>query len=407
MKQMDDLWRERIQSYLQELRRYLKYMFNDHLLFVFIFGGGAAIYYYSEWVKTLDSSFPVGYVAAIILGIVITVSPITTLLKEPDIVFLLPLETKLGNYFRKGIVLSFFGQSYILLIVLAALMPLYVRVTGNGFSTFFALLILILAMKVWNLIIHWKMMKISDKQTQTFDWLIRFICNVLLLYFIIEEASYWFTGVVLLIMIAFTIYVLEIVKTKSINWQRLIEKERGRMQMFYHAANMFTDVPHLTGRVKRRKWLDPIFSRIPFDSKFTYRFLFSRTLVRTSEYSGLVVRLSIIAALILLYSNNLYFSLIISCLIIYLTGFQLIPMIKRHDLKIWPDLYPVPPQQKRTALLQLLMKVLVVQAILFSVSACIGLPFIEGIIVAIVTIIFALIFSNVYTKTRLKKLDVQ
>jgi len=179
------------------------------------------------------------------------------------------------------------------------------------------------------------------------------------------------------------------------------------MQMFYHAANMFTDVPHLTGRVKRRKWLDPIFSRIPFDSKFTYRFLFSRTLVRTSEYSGLVVRLSIIAALILLYSNNLYFSLIISCLFIYLTGFQLIPMIKRHDLKIWPDLYPVPPQQKRTALLQLLMKVLVVQAILFSVSACIGLPFIEGIIVAIVTIIFALIFSNVYTKTRLKKLDVQ
>lgn len=40
MRQIENLWQERMQAYTKELRRYFKYMFNDHLLFVLIFGGG-------------------------------------------------------------------------------------------------------------------------------------------------------------------------------------------------------------------------------------------------------------------------------------------------------------------------------------------------------------------------------
>ena len=91
-----------MQAYTKELRRYFKYMFNDHLLFVLIFGGGAAIYYYSQWVNTLTSGFPVGIIMAVVLGLICSQQArFIHLLKEADIVFLLPLETKLMEIFQE------------------------------------------------------------------------------------------------------------------------------------------------------------------------------------------------------------------------------------------------------------------------------------------------------------------
>ncbi|MBS4210692.1 ABC transporter permease [Bacillus sp. FJAT-50079] len=405
MMQINQLWQERVQSFIKELRRYFKYMFNDHLLFVLIFGGGAAIYYYSEWVKTLDSGFPVGILMAAVLAIFLAASPIQTLLKEADIVFLLPLEVKLETYFKKGKRLSFITQAYIILLVLAAFMPMYAQVTGKGFKPFFLFLAIALIVKYWNIILHWYMLKMNDRAIWLYDWLIRYLFSALLMYFIIVEASFWYIGVVVILMAAFTVYFRELVKKKPIQWELLIDKEQGRMQAFYRTANMFTDVPHLKGQVKRRKWLDFIFARIPYGSDQTYRFLFARTLVRTSEFSGLIIRLSLIAAGLLLFYGNIYFSVAISLLFIYLTGFQLMPMLRKHNWTIWTQLYPIAATQKRIAFLSLLVKVLIGQAILFGVCAAIGGDFIQGVIVGGVAIVFALVFAKMYAPGRITKFE--
>lgn len=405
MKPIADLWRERFQSYIKELRRYFKYMFNDHLLFVLIFGGGAAIYYYSEWVKTLSADFPVGIIMGITLGILLTISPISTLLKEPDLVFLLPLETKLGSYFKKAISLSFISQAYLLLLVLAAFMPMYVRVSGNGFHLFFFFLLCALGLKVWNLLIHWMMLKRTDPYALIYDWIIRFIFNALLFYFITVSASFWFIGAVLLIMAAFTIYSWQAEKKKTIHWQLLVEKEQRRMQMFYHAANLFTDVPHLRGRVKRRRWLDPLFATIPYGSEYTYRFLYARTILRTSEFSGLILRLTLISAVLLIFMDNLYFSVAISLLFIYLTGFQLLPMLRKYEMKIWPSLYPIAATQKRSAFLNMLLQILFFQAVLLGISAWIGGGSRQGFLIGGVAIIFAVLFAKIYAPTRIDKME--
>ncbi|MEK3887520.1 ABC transporter permease [Bacillus sp. FSL K6-3431] len=405
MKQINELWPERLQAYIKELRRYFKYMFNDHLLFVLIFGGGAAIYYYSEWVKTLGSGFPIGIIMGIVLAILLATSPIYTLLKEADIVFLLPLEKKMNAYFKKGMGLSFLSQSYILLLVLAAFMPMYVQVTGDGFKSFFYLLAIVLVLKIWNLKLHWIMLRLTDKQSLLFDWLFRFLLSASLLYFIIEKASLWFIGAILLIIIAVTLYFREEMKNKSLKWELLIEIEQSRMQTFYRAANMFTDVPHLKGQVKRRRWLDPLFSSIPFKSDQTYRFLYSRTIVRTSEFSGLILRLTVIPAILILFNSNLYFSIGISLLFIYLTGFQLLPLLRKHDLKIWTNLYPIDFNQKKPAFLNLLLKILVMQAIVFGISTIIRGDFLQGVIVGAIACLFALLFAKLYAPTRVTKLE--
>lgn len=405
MKQINELWPERLQAYIKELRRYFKYMFNDHLLFVLIFGGGAAIYYYSGWVKTLDSGFPVGVIMAIVLGIILAVSPIQTLLKDADIVFLLPIETKLGSYFKSGMKLSFITQAYVLILVLAAFMPMYVQVTGDGFKAFFYLLAIVLLLKIWNLVLHWMILKINDKQSLFFDWILRFSMSALLLYFFIEKASVWFIAVIILILFVVTLYFRNATKYKTLKWEVLIEKEQNRMQTFYQAANMFTDVPHLRGRVKRRKWLDPLFSSIPFSSDQTYRFLLTRTIVRTNEFSGLILRLTLIPVVLIIFNSNIYFSLAISLLFIYLTGFQLIPLLRKHELKIWTSLYPIPKNQKKIAFLNLLMKVLLIQAIILSVSFAVGGGIILAAIHLVVSCLFAILLTKLYVPSRLKKLE--
>ena len=99
-------WKSRFVEYVREMQKYLRYIFNGHLVFVMVLALGGGAYYYSNWVKTLQSDFPVAPIMAVILAILVTRSPIHTFLKEADIVFILPLETKLKSYFNRSILLS-------------------------------------------------------------------------------------------------------------------------------------------------------------------------------------------------------------------------------------------------------------------------------------------------------------
>ena len=83
----------------------------------------------------------------------------------------------------------------------------------------------------------------------------------------------------------------------GLKWDLLISQEEKRMASFYRLANMFTDVPKLKDTVKRRKWLDIFINRIAFSRDKTYLYLFSRAFLRSSDYLGLFIRLTVIGAL--------------------------------------------------------------------------------------------------------------
>lgn len=405
MKQIESLWKERVQLYIHELRRYLKYIFNDHLLFVAIFALGAGTYYYSGWVKTIDESFPIGWVMGILLGIFLTMSPIYTLLKEADKVYLLPIEMKLKSYFQKAIRLSLFVQAYLLLMILAACMPMYVRASGNGFQSFLYILIILVILKVWNLCLHWDVLKFQNQRLSIIDWVIRFILNVSFLYFIIEMAAPWVYGIYILIYLAVFLFYHRLAKEKTLKWDVLIDIEQKRLSAFYRFANLFTDVPKLKGEVKRRKWFDPIFNMITYDQNNTYRFLFARTLIRSSEYFGLFLRLTIIGGVILFFSEQIYLCIGIAILFLYLTGFQLIPMVRYHELKIWQYLYPVNRALKDQSFLHILTMCMFVQSVFFGIIVFISNTWGNGLIVLLIGILFSIIFVKSYVPNRLRKMN--
>lgn len=133
----EKLWKERAVRTIKELSRYLRYILNGHLVVVFLFLLGTAAYYYQEWLKTLTPDFPAVFLMAAIIAIFLTYSPIYTFLLEADGIFLLPLENKLSRYFKRSIIASFIVQAYLLIIVLAVFMPMYVQVNKSQFQTFF------------------------------------------------------------------------------------------------------------------------------------------------------------------------------------------------------------------------------------------------------------------------------
>ncbi|WP_240794224.1 ABC transporter permease [Bacillus sp. BHET2] len=404
MNSVEGIWKKRLVEYNQELQKYLKYMFNDHLLFVLIFALGGAAFTYNQWVKTLDSTFPAPLIMAVILGLLLAWSPVYTFLKEADAVFLLPLEERLSSYFTKCIWISFMFQSYIQLLVLAALMPMYVAVTGGSFSNFLPLLVFVLVMKVWNLYVRFSMLRYQEREVHFTDSLVRFLLSAALVFLVLSGAPIWMTIVVALLMIGYALYFYQSTKGKNLKWDLLINLEQQRMLIFYRIANMFTDVPKLKGKVHRRKWLDWLV-KAPFSQASTYRYLYLRSLVRTSEYSGLYIRLTLIGVLLIYSNSSFIFSILTTLVFLYLTAFQLIPLFKRFDYKIWVLIYPVSRKLKKSSFQKIMNQSMMVQAVVFSLPIFVRGAWLEGLITLLSGITFSIFFSQFYLVKRLKKME--
>jgi ABC-2 type transport system permease protein len=393
-------WKERAGRRIKDLGSYLRYIFNGHLVIVMLFLIGTAAFYYQEWIKTLSSGFPSELIMAVVLGIFLTLSPVYNLLLEADQVFLLPLEIRLRGYFWRSGVISFIFQGYILLIVLAMLMPIYAHVNKAGYQVFLPFLIALFIIKVWNLAVSWRIQYFYSVNMT--DGMIRYILNIAFVYSLFKHVNLF---ILLFIVVAMGIYFYLLhIKTRNqgLKWDWLIDQEEKRMNSFYRFANLFTDVPKLKDTVKRRIWLDFLISRISFSQEKTYYYLFSRTFLRSGDYLGLFVRLTVIGILALYFISFGYGQVILAVLFLYLTGFQLLPLWHHHQNKLWLDLYPVEFKYKLAAFRSLLMIILTIQTILFAIFIFIKGEVMFGLLELFAGFGFSYFFVYFYSKTRLK-----
>ncbi|MBC1458916.1 ABC transporter permease [Listeria newyorkensis] len=396
------LFKKRFGSYMEEVSRYMRYMLNDHLLFVLIIGVGAFVYSYSGWVKTLTPVFPAIPLMVILLTAAIAVTTINTLLKRPDAVYLIVQEKAMDQYFKKANIASFWMQIYIFILVLAACMPMYVAVTGFSFSRFFPLLLVMLLIKLWNVYFQWETMKLENTDT---TWLFtRVIVSAALLYLVLAFNLIWSIPVALAVLLASYVWMKRKTVGLTIKWEYLIDKEEARMNRFYRLANLFTDVPHLKGTVRRRAYLDFLYRPIPYAKEKSFAYLWSRTFVRTNEFMGLYVRLTVIAFLLLVFVQGFYLNIIFSLLFIYLTGFQFIPMLRHFDGQVMLKLYPIDDHFRRRSFIHFLRILLVAQALLFGIVGIAQNGSIGGVIILGINLAFVAVFTFVYVPYRVKKI---
>ncbi|MBT2678086.1 ABC transporter permease [Bacillus sp. ISL-35] len=397
-----DLWKERFGTFAKETGSYLRYIFNGHLMIVVLFLLGTAAFYYQDWIKTLQPDFPAAWIIAIILAAVLTYSPVQTFLTEADKIFLLPLETKLADYFRKSAIFSLSLQSYLLLMVLAVLMPLHVKIHGADFKSFFILLIAMILIKLVNLLIRWHVQHYIESSVKWTDSIIRFFINAVLIYFIFSGAQLLFAAVPALILVFLYMYYKKQTAEKGLKWEQLIEDEERRMNAFYRVANMFTDVPKLRDRTRRRKWLDWLVNRIPYRQDLAFSHLYIRTFARAGDYFGLLVRLTAIGGAALYFLTYGPGQILFALLFMYLTGFQLLPLWNHHQNKLWVSLYPLSEKSRKKSFTSLLLGILIFQAAVFTAIVLIKGDLVFGTIIFAAGVAFAWFFVYFYSLNKLK-----
>lgn len=182
---------------------------------------------------------------------------------------------------------------------------------------------ILLFIKAWNLAASWRIDYFVQSTVHRWDLTVRYFINATFTFLLFKQASLFMLLAIVVVCALYyrTFYVQT--KNMGLKWDRLINQEEKRMASFYRLANMFTDVPKLRDTVKRRKWLDLFLNRISFSRENTYLYLFSRAFLRSSDYLGLFVRLTIIGALAIYFISFGMGQILLGILFLYLTGFQL------------------------------------------------------------------------------------
>jgi len=395
-------FKQRFAAHLKETSRYLRYIFNGHIAFAMFFFVSAAAYYYQQWLTNLPEDFPTAWIVGITFGLLVSYSPVRTLLKEPDLVFLIAAENKMGSYFRDALIYSFVIQLYIILLAGAMFGPLYFASypdrTGN---VYLLTLLIVLIFKSGNLIANWWMLKIREPGTRQVDQAVRVLLNVAVFYFIVAGEMLW-AGVITVLFTLVFLYDLNVSrKQPGILWDLLVEKDQNRMQTFYRIANMFTDVPHLKNRVKGRHWLVALVSRVPFANRYTFDYLYRISFVRSGDYLGMYIRLIVIGGLFIYFVPNIWMKLLFALLFLYMSVFQMMTLYHHHRTVMWIDLYPVHAGVRRQSLLKLLLQLTFIQTVIFAVLFLVMQEWIGMLAVIIGGTAFNFLFIQGYVKKKL------
>lgn len=294
MKNLHEVWNNRLQKYMREVQNYLKYIFTGHIAVVLLFAIGAAGYAYSEWVQNIPPDFPGAWLMAFVFGLLLSFSAPSTLLKEADMVYFLPLESKLDEFLKPALKWSFFSQLYLPVVAFIVSLPMVNALYGLPSSLLIGLPILLLLMKWWNIQTEFSFRKAKAGRDAWLDRLIRFAIVLLFVYFYVI-GNLLIAVLILFAMIVYGKWVERQAAGKPFAYEHFIRLEENRMLRFYQFANYFTDVPHIKGKIKERAWLNWVYRFGKRGPKNAHFYLILRTFIRSDELFYLWIRLTIIS----------------------------------------------------------------------------------------------------------------
>ncbi|WP_100406549.1 ABC transporter permease [Bacillus solitudinis] len=397
MKEGMMLWRERLSTYWNEASRYLKLIFNSGFLFtvyiLFILGS----YYYSQLLEWLPETFPAVGLFTVIFTWLLTRSRVRTFVKPADIVFLLPLESRLDNYFRASRIYSYVLQSFVLFFVMIILGPLFFLRIGEDPSAFWFSMLGLLLVKAWNISANWSEMRFSSQQELSLHFVLRGVLNGFFAYLLFSGAHIALVGTLLVIMVGLLVLYYQPVSNKrSLKWDHLINVEQQMLMFFYRIANLFTDVPQLRKQIRERRYLNWVLSSLSASRQSIYHYLFARSFIRANDYFGIYVRLVIVSVILVMFLPNGWLQLIVGLLFLHMVIMQLSTLWYHYDTVIWVDLYPVKPESKKDALTSLSLRLL----LLMTTAHVIMLLITSDVIIALMVLVFGSVFSY-YGSTRL------
>lgn len=397
------LWKERAIAFRNEAFRYFRLIGNSGFMFslyaLFLAGG----YFYPSFIAWLPDYFPVGTAFTLVFAYLLTKSPLRTFLKEGDVVFLLPLETKMKNYFHRSIIYSIFVQFGAIAFLFLILGPLFQARVMDDTRYFLLVFLFLLMSKWWNNYAKWAELRLQDKRERRFSMVGRFIINIIYFYFLFVALSLPFTVVILIIKgVLYIFYYRPLLFKHPLKWLLLIEEESDRVARFYRFVQSFTDVPFRKAKLKRRKALSLFIDRFVWKRNNVFNVMFWKAFIRSGDYLGMYIRLLIVGSLVMYAFPSEWVRGAVFLLFLYMTSVQLKTIRTHYDVLLWPDLYPVSSNEKKKAFIPFMQILLFVQTCLFAVVYLIvG----ESIGLLLLLLLLGIAYSAVYPSFYWKKIE--
>ncbi|RRK10226.1 ABC transporter permease [Lactiplantibacillus garii] len=363
---MNELYQHRLQRHLRQMLRYLRLVFNDHFVIALMFFVGGLGLTYSNWLKTVgpQDTWIIAVVGLLLWG-GLGIGRVATLLEPADTVFLLPRERDLHGYLVHAWHYSWWLAQIVQVCLVILTLPLLVLVDKIAGAALVALLVTQLALKDSQMtlaVTHLYRLTVTAKRwSKPLNWLVALVILALGLL-----VSPWLSLVLALALAGVQrVWHNRLWPHSVVAWRDDVKLEANRMLGIYRFFNLFTDVPMVQGSVKRRRYLDWVLRWLPKDQAHAFGYLFSRGMLRGTEFSGLVARLTVIGAILLYFSGHGWLAMALDVVFIYLIGFQLLPFYKRYDNIVFTHIYPLSAKRRLANFQRLLTNVLSVTGVIF------------------------------------------
>ncbi|PYZ98836.1 ABC transporter permease [Alteribacter lacisalsi] len=403
MGNVQELWQKRRADYWEMAVRYLRLIANSGFLFtlylLFIFGS----YYYGEFLMWLPEDFPVVWVFIALFTWLVTRGRVRTFVREADLVYLPPLESRMKPYFRSSILYSWMMETFWIALPLLVMAPLFFHRISDSGSLLITILVMLSALKLWNLASGFEEQRFQDNSKVAGHTIIRTVLNFSAVLAMFTMQPVWVLGgLAALLTVLYVFYFNKVNRTHSVKWERLARIEDNTVMTFYRIANSFTDVPRLKMSIRPRSYLNSLFQMVPFEQKNTYLYMYTRSFVRSNDYFGIFVRLTLLGMLFL-YVVTLSWGLwLIAALFVYMTAIQLKTLKGHYKTNQIIDLYPVALKHKEEGHRKLVWLLLLVQVFAFTLLTGGIHGWADGAIVAGIGIFLALFYDRFSRKREVR-----
>ena len=362
---MNEIWKERQDNYNKQIFKYLKYIFNDNLVLALMFFAGGLGYNYSNWLKTATGhEWWVGPFLAISSLILSFFGKPVWLLSKADKVFLLPMTKQIPNYIKKSKVRTFLFNLLILIISFIVLFPL-LKLYFKSFIKTFMFFIAVIILNLVNLNKKYEEFlfdRFNNKQVYNL-----LICISVIISLLVNPL---FGLIVSLILYIIAFYQFKVsLKHILFDWNQAIKYEEKRLNQLNRIIGMFTEVKDQNASFKRRKWLDNIAKFLTLKNDI-FSFTYSRLILRSVDYFGLIIRLLFIGGIIELFSNNIWIKLSCELIVVYLIVFQLKDQFKQVVQYKMINIYPVDQSKRQHSLMYVLNRIILVSVLFLLLCGC-------------------------------------
>lgn len=398
---MRELAKKRLSENLKQSVKYLTLVFNDFFILALIFLFGALMFWYAQAMKTMPSDLwfykPL---VGLIMWLPLLTGHLVTLLKDADMQFLFTQDAKMSDYLKLMIKYSMVLPTILIVLLGGILFPFATIKAGITVWSYALIVIGTILLKGCMLLI--------EKENLYFyynspNWLSLVITLAVLLIGSLGSYIYPIEVVVMMIIAR-----LGTKKDKGIfDWRYAVESEKARKDRVYSIFSMFTDVAEKQVTIKRRKYLDFLLPK-SIAKENPNVFLYRRSLLRNPEYLNLLVRMTVFAVLISWLVQDWRWALGLSCLVIFLTVYQLLPIATEFDSNIMYRVYPIVRDKRGKDLVKVLNLGLLIQWLLISILWLILLQTDVHLWASIVALfVFTMIINYGYLPVRVKQQKIK